>query len=80
MATSAWYPFYTHCLLDCLDEGEYMALSSNQKTALHLIISAGIINFATNSPCRLKIESMFPNGTITRTNIIQLLTYAPPIT
>ncbi len=66
-------PFLTYNLIDCLNVAEYNALNATQKHFFDVIVSAGTLDYAEGSQVRDFIQTIFPLGSTTRTNLIALL-------
>ena len=60
-----WWPFQTYLLLECIDDSEYSALTTNQKEFLAVIISAGEIDFRDNTVVRAKVKATFGEESVT---------------
>ena len=56
-------------ILEKVDPTEYVALSSDNKSLLSLIISAGTVRMNDDSPVRGYLVAMFPSNTVTGAKI-----------
>ena len=63
----------TYRILDATDISEYNALSDDDKTLYHLIISAGIVDLQDGTNTRTVLMAIFGPGTTTRANLIALI-------
>lgn len=65
--------FYTHEIVECVDDTEYVALSASQKSVFALIMSLGVIDLSEGMQIRNKLWTMFGDGTTTRDNLEELV-------
>ena len=66
--------FPTNKILECISPAEYQALTDVKKDYLKMILSCGTIYFTIGSSMRdVILDTMFPVGTTTHTNILAML-------
>ncbi len=73
-------PFPTFRLFEAIDKPEFNALTTGNKDLVRMILSCGVIDMNVGSFIRDKLFEIFPDGTTTYTNLMELLSYTPPNT
>lgn len=74
-------PFNSFLLLECLDMtegGEYWSLDDKDRAFINMLLSCGQIDMTSTSPLLIKLRTLFPEGTVTRTKIEVMISYLPP--
>lgn len=69
-------PCPTYRILECIDDGEYTALSLGNKKKIDLIISCGTVDTCPGSIIHNVLEAIFPSG-LTRTALDELFSPIP---
>ena len=75
-------PCYTFRLLECIDmaeRGEYWSLDDKDQAFINMLLSCSQIDMTPSSPLLIKLKTLFPVGTTTRTKIEDMISYFPPI-
>ena len=65
--------YYATQIVDCIDFGEFNALSAANKDAIKLIVSAGYVNMNEGNPPMIKLFMCFPEGTNTCTRLLAMI-------
>lgn len=63
---------HTYQIVEATEDAEYTALTDAQKARYQAIISLGLVDFAEGTKVREKLLNMFPVGTTTRVNLLNL--------
>ena len=61
----------TYEIFDAIEPSEYGALTAEKKTLLHAILAMGTVDIR-GSNLKKALSSMFPDGTVTRDNLLAL--------
>jgi hypothetical protein len=67
------HPFPTYQILECVDPGEYSALSAENKEFLHVLLSCGILDLEGDTKAHGLLFAIFAAGPITIAALQHLL-------